>query len=121
MQFGKDGRFHRLSEGGAELFGLANVEPMPFHAETMRGLATQGVTVFLDVPRAPAAAMTFRAYVEFARKAEQSLGGTLVDDNHKPINQAALDAIAMRLEAIHKTMTARGVVAGGAVALRLFS
>jgi FtsZ-interacting cell division protein ZipA len=121
MQFGKDGRLHRLSDGGGELFGLANLEPMPFHAETMRGLATQGVTVLLDVPRAPAAPATFRAYVEFARKAEQSLGGTLVDDNRKPINQAALDSIAMQLEAIHKTMSARGIAAGSPLALRLFS
>jgi hypothetical protein len=121
MQYGKDGRFHRFSEGGAELFGLANLEAMPFHAETMRTLATRGVTVLLDVPRAPAAAATFRAYVEFARQAEHSLGGTLVDDNRKPINQAALDSIAMQLEAIHKTMSARGIEPGGPLALRLFS
>jgi hypothetical protein len=121
MQYGKDGRFHRLSEGGAEVFGLANLEPMPFHAETMRGLATQGVTVLLDVPRAPATPATFRAYVEFARKAEQSLGGSLVDDNRKPINQAALDSIAMQLEAIHNTMSARGIPAGSPLALRLFA
>jgi ZipA, C-terminal FtsZ-binding domain len=121
MQYGKDGRFHRLSEGGAELFGLANLEAMPFHAETMRTLATRGVTILLDVPRAPPAASTFRAYVEFARQAEHSLGGTLVDDNRKPINQAALDSIAMQLEAIHKTMSARGIEPGGPLALRLFS
>jgi ZipA, C-terminal FtsZ-binding domain len=121
MQYGKDGRFHRLSDGGAELFGLANLEAMPFHAETMRTLATRGVTILLDVPRAPSAATTFRAFVEFARQAEHSLGGTLVDDNRKPINQAALDSIAMQLEAIHKTMSARGIEPGGPLALRLFS
>ncbi len=121
MQYGKDGRFHRVTEGGAELFGLANLEPMPFHAETMRTLATQGVTILLDVPRAPPAATTFRAYVEFARQAEHSLGGALVDDNRKSINQAALDSIAMQLEAIHKTMSARGITPGGPLALRLFS
>lgn len=121
MQYGKDGRYHRLAEGGAELYGLANLEPMPFHAETMRGLATQGVTVLLDVPRAPASPATFRAFVEFARKVEQALGGTLVDDNRKPINQAALDSIAMQLEAIQKTMAARGVAAGSPIALRLFA
>jgi len=121
MQYGKDGRFHRFSDGGAELFGLANLESMPFHAETMRTLSTQGVTVLLDVPRAPAAATTFRAYVEFARQTEHSLGGALVDDNRKPINQAALDSIAMQLEAIHKTMSARGIPPGGPLALRLFS
>ncbi len=121
MQYGKDGRFHRLTDGGAELFGLANLEPMPFHAETMRTLATQGVTILLDVPRAPPAAATFRAYLEFARQAEHSLGGALVDDNRKPINQAALDSIAMQLEAIHKTMSAHGITPGGPLALRLFS
>jgi hypothetical protein len=121
MQYGKDGRFHRTSEGGGELFGLANLEAMPFHAETMRTLATRGVTILLDVPRAPSAASTFRAYVEFARQAEHSLGGTLVDDNGKPINQAALDSIAMQLEAIHKTMSARGIEPGGPLARRLFS
>ena len=121
MQYGKDGRFHRLADGGAELFGLANLEPMPFHAETMRTLATQGVTIVLDVPRAPPAAATFRAYVEFSRQAEHSLGGSLVDDNRKSINQAALDSIAMQLEAIHKTMSARGITPGGPLALRLFS
>jgi len=121
MQYGRDGRFHRLNDSGAEIFGLANLEPMPFHAETMRSLATQGVTIFLDVPRAPPAAATFRAYVDFARQTEHSLGGALVDDNRKPINQAALDSIAMQLEAIHKTMSARGITPGGALALRLFS
>lgn len=121
MQYGRDGRFHRLSDGGAEIFGLANLEPMPFHSETMRSLATQGVTILLDVPRAPPAATTFRAYVDFARQAENSLGGALVDDNRKPINQAALDSIAMQLEAIHKTMSARGIPPGGPLALRLFS
>jgi FtsZ-interacting cell division protein ZipA len=121
MQYGRDGRFHRFSDGGAELFGLSNLEPMPFHAETMRTLATQGVTILLDVPRAPPAAATFRAYLEFARHAEQSLGRALVDDNRKPINQAALDSIAMQLDAIHKTMSARGIAPGGPLALRLFS
>jgi hypothetical protein len=121
MQYGRDGRFHRFTDGGAELFGLANLEPMPFHVETMRTLATQGVTIVLDVPRAPPAAATFRAYVEFARQAEHSLGGSLVDDNRKSINQAALDSIAMQLEALHKTMSARGITPGGPLALRLFS
>jgi len=121
MQYGKDGRFHRVNDSGAEIFGLANLEPMPFHSETMRSLATQGVTILLDVPRAPPSATTFRAYVEFARQAEHSLSGALVDDNRKPINQAALDSIAMQLEAIHKTMSARGIPPGGPLALRLFS
>jgi hypothetical protein len=45
----------------------------------------------------------------------------LVDDNRKPIGQAALEAIMQQLERIHATMDARGIPAGGPVALRLFS
>ena len=121
MQYGKDGRFHRLSDAGGELFGMANIEPMPFHAETMRTIATRGVTIVLDVPRAPAAAATFRAFIDFARQAEQSLGGALVDDNRKPIDKAALDSIAAQLEALHAAMSAHGIAPGGALALRLFA
>jgi hypothetical protein len=44
----------------------------------------------------------------------------LVDDNRKPIGQAALEAIGQQLERIHRTMQARGIPAGGPLALRLF-
>ena len=51
MAIGRDGRFHRHAEDGSELFSLANLEPMPFHAETIKTLQTRGVTALFDVPR----------------------------------------------------------------------
>jgi hypothetical protein len=121
LALGRDGRFHRRAEDGAELFALANVEPMPFHAETMKTLQTRGVSVLFDVPRVPAGISPFRRYIEFAHQLEHALGGMLVDDDKKPIGQAALEAISQQLEGIHRTMSARGIPAGSALALRLFS
>jgi len=121
LTLGRDGRFHRQAEDGTELFSLANLEPMPFHLETIKTLQTRGVTVLFDVPRVLAAQSSFRRFIDFAHHLEHALGGVLVDDNHKPIGQAALEAITQQLDRIHRTMAARGIPAGGALALRLFS
>jgi len=121
LAIGRDGRFHCYAEDGTELFSLANLEPMPFHPATLRTLQTRGVTVLFDVPRVPESASAFRRFIEFAHHLEQSLGGVLVDDNRKPIGQAALDAIAHQLERIHETMAARGIPAGSPLARRLFN
>ncbi|MGE5791899.1 MAG: cell division protein ZipA C-terminal FtsZ-binding domain-containing protein [Bacteroidota bacterium] len=121
MSIGRDGRFHRYAEDGSELFSLSNLEPMPFHVETMKTLQTRGVTALFDVPRVSASPSSFRRFIDFAHQLEQALGGVLVDDNRKPIGQAALEAIGQQLESIHQTMAARGIPAGGPLALRLFS
>jgi hypothetical protein len=121
MTIGRDGRFHRHAEDGSDLFSLSNLEPMPFHAETMKTLQTRGVTALFDVPRVSASPSAFRRFIDFAHQLEQALGGVLVDDNRKPIGQAALEAIGQQLESIHQTMAARGIPAGGPLALRLFS
>jgi ZipA, C-terminal FtsZ-binding domain len=121
LALGKDGRFHRVGEDGIEQFALANLEPMPFHAETVKTLQTRGVTALFDVPRVPPSDAAFRRFLDFAHELEQSLGGVLVDDNRKPIGQAALEAIAQQLDRIHATMDAHGIPAGGPLARRLFT
>jgi FtsZ-interacting cell division protein ZipA len=118
---GKDGRFHRFGNDGSEEFALANLEPMPFHAETVKTLQTRGVTALFDVPRVPPSDAAFRRFLDFAHELEQSLGGVLVDDNRKPIGQAALEAIAQQLDRIHATMDEHGIPAGGPLARRLFT
>ncbi|HKO89333.1 MAG TPA: cell division protein ZipA C-terminal FtsZ-binding domain-containing protein [Burkholderiales bacterium] len=117
----RDGRFHKLSEQGAMLYALSNTEPMPFHAETLKTLSTRGVGLTLDVPRAPGTPATFRAYIDFARQLTQALGGVLVDDDRKAISDAAIEQIALQLNAIHHAMAARGIHAGSPIALRLFA
>src|SRR5690606_31114703 len=56
----RDGRYRRYDEDGLELYALSNMEPMPFHNETLRTLNTRGVTLSLNVPRAPGTPVTFR-------------------------------------------------------------
>jgi hypothetical protein len=121
LALGRDGRFHRLGDDGIELFSLANLEPMPFHPETIRTLHTRGITALFDVPRVPPSDATFRRFVDFAHQLEQALGGVLVDDNRKPLGQAALEAISRQLREIHRRMEEQGIPAGSRTALRLFS
>jgi hypothetical protein len=121
MRLGEDGAFHRYDDHGHELFSMSNGADVPFTSDGLRSLATQGVAVTLDVPRAPGSAATFRLYLDFARQLEQALGGMLVDDNRKPVGQAALDRIARQLERIYGQMDAQGIPAGSPAAQRLFS
>ena len=120
LRLDEDGAFRRIDEAGHELFALANGGGEPFSPESLRSLSTQSVAVILDVPRAPGSVSTFRLYLDFARQLEQALGGMLVDDNKKPIGQAALDRIARQLERIYGAMDARGIPAGSPAAQRLF-
>lgn len=117
----KDGRYHKPGEQGEMLYALSNAEPMPFHGETLKSLSTRGVVLTLDVPRAPGTPATFRGYIDFARQLAQALDGVLVDDERKAIGDGAIDQIAQQLNAIHQAMAARGIPAGGALALRLFA
>ena len=118
---GKDGRYHRYDEDGLELYMLSNMEPMPFHIETIRTLTTRGVTLLLNVPRAPGTPTTFRSYIKFARLLAEALDGTLVDDNRQPIGERAIEQVGTQLSAIHDAMSAGGIPAGSAAARRLFA
>ncbi len=118
---GRDGRYHRHDEHGVELYQLVNMEPMPFHAETIRTLTTRGVTLLLNVPRAPGVPTTFRSYIKFARQLTEALDGTLVDDNRQPIGERAIEQVGIQLAAIHDAMTAGGIPAGSPAARRLFA
>jgi FtsZ-interacting cell division protein ZipA len=121
LRLGDDGVFRRFDDQGHELFSMVNGDDAPFRPDALRTLASQGVMVMLDVPRAPGSASTFRLYLDFAHQLEQALGGMLVDDHKKPIGQAALERIGRQLERIYTAMEARGIPAGSPAAQRLFS
>jgi hypothetical protein len=116
-----DGRYRRRDESGAELYALSDLNNVPFRSEAMRDLAAAGLTVTLDLPRAPDGPPAFRRFLEFARQVETTLGGRLVDDNGRPLAEPAFQQIAAQLEAVQKSMSAQGVRAGSQVALRVFS
>jgi hypothetical protein len=76
-----------------------------------------GVTFLLDVPRTPDLARSYEAMVRSARQ----LGGRLVDDNGKPLDQRALAAIGAEVEATRARLADLGIEPGSPLALRLFS
>jgi hypothetical protein len=49
------------------------------------------------------------------------LGGTIVDDNARALDERALAAIGAQLEEICRKLEAQGIAPGGPAALRLFA
>jgi hypothetical protein len=114
-----DGKFRRRDGSGRVVCALANQEPIPFKIDSLPELSTQGVTLELDVPRAPAGA--FGEFREAAERFAKHLNARIVDDNRQPVGAGAFQAIAAQLRAVQTGMETRGIPPGGALALRLFS
>lgn len=114
-----DGKFRRRDEAGRVVCALANQEPIPFKVDSLESLSTRGVTLELDVPRAPRGA--FAGFREVAERFARQLDARIVDDNRQAVGAVAFQAIAAQLQAVHSAMEARGIVPGSTLALRLFS
>jgi hypothetical protein len=122
MVLGVDGLFTRYDEAGHAQFCLQNFETAQFAAESIRTMATHGLTFLLDVPRVDHGERVFQQMTELARRFADTLQGILVDDNRRPLGEPQLDHI--RREFVGKpqaTMAAYGLPAGSPQALRLFS
>lgn len=78
---------------------------------------SDGVTLLLDVPRTPDLARSYEAMVTTARQ----LGGRLVDDNGNALDERALTAIGVEVEAMRARLVEMGIEPGSPLALRLFS
>lgn len=116
-----DGIFHFFDEHRRTTFTLDNHEPAPFLPEQVRTLSTHGITVLLDVPRVADGPKVLDRMHEIARGLATTLGGRLVDDNRAVLNETSMARIKEQLRSIHAAMEARGIPAGSARALRLFS
>jgi FtsZ-interacting cell division protein ZipA len=118
---GADGAFHSENEYGNHLFSVVNRDNHPFSADMLRISVIHGVTFQLDIPRVKNCAEVFNQMVLTARQMENSVNGSLVDDNQRPIGEMQIEKIRQQLKAIQAKMVARGIVPGGPTALRLFS
>lgn len=76
-----------------------------------------GVTLLLDVPRTPDLAKSYAAMVKAARR----LGGRVVDDNGNALDDRALAAIGVEVEALRARLVEIGIEPGSPLAQRLFS
>jgi hypothetical protein len=121
LALGSEGQFQFRNDDGFILFCLANKEPQPFLAETMRNISTRSVSLLLDVPRTPGGIASFRTMLLVAQRLSQGLNAAVLDDNGNPLGDRAFDAIAAQLGTLYRDMEARNIAAGSPTALRLFS
>lgn len=116
------GAFDYVSEeSGVLLFRLQNREDQPLLAESMKLLATGGITLLLDVPRVPDAVKVYDQMRALAKRLATTLDAELVDDKGRPLTDAGLGTIRSQLQTVQATMRAKGIEPGGARALRLFT
>jgi hypothetical protein len=80
-----------------------------------------GVTLLLDVPRTPEPARSYEAMVRTARQLAAAHGGRLVDDNNNKLDERALAAIGVEVDAMRARLAELGIEPGSPLALRLFS
>lgn len=121
MRLEDDGMYHARDDAGHEIYTMANLEPALFVAEAMASFTTHGVTLNLDVPCVMSGGAAFGAMVTAARQLAAGLNGTVVDDNRAPLAQKSLDVIRGKIVEFQDLMSQRGIPAGTATALRLFS
>jgi FtsZ-interacting cell division protein ZipA len=116
------GRFEYASEEtGAILYTLQNLRPDAFSAEMLRLTATNGVVFLLDVARLTDPVRTFDQMKAAAKRMAATLGAELVDDNRRPLDDAALGTIREQVQAAAEALRAVHIAPGSPRALALFS
>ena len=117
----EDGSFHALDDARMTRFTLSNIGAELFVADAMKSLATQGVTLSLDVPRVADGPAVFDAMMAVARQLTGALGGTLVDAHGSPLTPEMIASIRAKVGELQQSMAHHQIVAGSVRALRLFS
>jgi FtsZ-interacting cell division protein ZipA len=116
------GRFEWVQdETGAVLFTLQNVTDEAFTSESLRQAATPGVVFLLDVPRVADPSRAFDQMKLAAKRMAQTVGGELVDDNGRPLNDAGLAAIREQVAAADAALRRYNIEPGSPRALKLFA
>jgi hypothetical protein len=116
-----DGVFRARDVDGGELFSVANLGSERLDAETIKSLATHGLTLSLDVPRVSNGVQAFDRMLATARQLAGALGGVLVDAQRAPLADAMIAAIRAKTAELQQRMHDAGIVPGSTRALRLFS
>ncbi len=116
-----DGRFHARDANGNELFTLTNLGSEGFSVETLRSLATHGLTLSIDVPRVSDGPATFTRMLGAGQQLARALGGVLVDAQRAPLAEGMIAAIRAKIIELQQTMRDAGIDPGSTRALRLFS
>jgi len=114
-------RFVAVDADGVETFALTCRAAKGFSATQIEAEALTDLTLSLDVPRVIDGAAAFDHMLACARQCAEALGGQLVDPQHKPLADATIVAIRLRINDLQSQMMRQGIPAGGVRALRLFT
>ncbi|HKW81848.1 MAG TPA: cell division protein ZipA C-terminal FtsZ-binding domain-containing protein, partial [Casimicrobiaceae bacterium] len=120
FRFNGAGGFDFVDDGGATLYSLQNYRQEAMTAESLRQLTTPGIVLLLDVPRVADPVKVFDQMRMAAKRMAHTLEGVLVDDNRRPLDDAALASIRAEVQATAAALRAANIEAGGPRALRLF-
>ena len=116
------GRFEYVQEEtGTVLYTLQNLRPDAFTAESLRLTATNGVVFLLDVARSADPPRTFDQMKMAAKRMAKNLGAELVDDNQRPLDDAAFATIREQVSDAADALRAVHIEPGSPRALALFS
>lgn len=114
------GGFDFADDSGATLYSLLNYRQEAMTAESLRQLSTPGVVLLLDVPRVADPVRVFDQMRLAAKRMAHTLEGVLVDDNRRPLDDAALASIRAEVQASAVALRQANIEPGGPRALRLF-
>jgi hypothetical protein len=115
------GRFEwPQEETGTILYTLQNLRNEPFTVDTLRTSSTNGVVLVLDVPRVTEPVRVFDQMKLLAKRIAQTLDGELVDDNRRPLDDAALAATRQQVQAAADALEACRIDPGSPRAHALF-
>jgi FtsZ-interacting cell division protein ZipA len=121
LQLAPGGRFEHLQEDtGQVLYTLHNVRNEPFTPESLRITSTNGVVFVLDVARVADPPRAFDQMKMAAKRMAHNLGADLVDDNRRPLNDAALAKIRAQVQTAAEALAEVHIEPGSPRALALF-
>ena len=121
FKLAEGGRFDWVQEEtGAVLYALQNYRSEPFTADTLRVTSTPGAVFLLDVPRVAEPVRVYDQMKLGAKRMAQTLGATLVDDNRRALDDAALNAIREQVRSTAAALREVHIEPGSARAQALF-
>ncbi len=121
FRLAEGGRFDWVQEDtGSVLYALQNYRSEPFTADTLRVTSTPGAVFLLDVPRVGEPVRVYDQMKLAAKHMAQKLDATLVDDNRRPLDDAALNAIREQVRSTATALREVHIEPGSPRALALF-
>lgn len=120
LELGAMNIFH-ATENDRVLFSVSSLyKPGHFNPAEWDTFRTAGLAIFMSVPMQREPAQAFERMMQTAAGLTAFLGGRLLDQEHRPLTEAGINAIRTQIEGIEARMRAFGIPAGSDTALRLF-